>query len=38
MSVFRAWAKRPVFKATWNLSKETYASRFQRFYEDRLEQ
>jgi hypothetical protein len=36
MRVFRSWAREPSFQRTWELSQNTYASRFRRFYEDRL--
>jgi hypothetical protein len=37
MSIFKQWAQQPVFKRTWAISKNTYATRFREFYNDRLE-
>lgn len=37
MKVFKFWAKEAPFKRTWKVSQGTYATRFQKFYEDRLE-
>jgi hypothetical protein len=36
MSVFKQWAQQGAFSRTWEVSKGTYAPRFQNFYEDRL--
>jgi len=36
MSVFQKWAQDDAFQRTWEISKTTYAKRFERFFEDRL--
>ena len=36
MTVFKQWAGQDAFERTWAISKDTYAKRFQNFYEDRL--
>lgn len=36
MTVFKQWASQDAFGRTWMISKDTYAKRFQNFYEDRL--
>jgi hypothetical protein len=35
-SAFQRWANSPSFHKVWEISRATYSSRFQRFYEDRL--
>lgn len=37
MKVFKQWASQPTFHRTWEISRTTYAPRFQNFYRDRLE-
>lgn len=37
MSVFQDWAKQQAFTDAWKVSKSTYAPRFQKFFEDRLQ-
>lgn len=36
MTVFRDWAASEPFERTWRISRTTYATRFQNFYEQRL--
>lgn len=36
MVVVISWAGQEPFKEMWKLSRKTYASRFQQFYDDRL--
>jgi patatin-like phospholipase len=36
MAVFREWANQEAFHRTWMINRETYATRFRRFYDDRL--